>query len=118
MQMQKEWILNLTGYRMGMVKFRLPWEEHDEGDVEFKEKLAECDNFDPSKIPTSLDEIRLEEKKYDDGKYEDIKTVGISANIARFYFIDMVKALHYCHNIIKVFLILDNIQYLIIQLLT
>jgi serine/threonine-protein kinase CHEK1 len=29
--------------------------------------------------------------------------VGISANIARFYFIDMLKALHYCHNIIKVF---------------
>ena len=29
--------------------------------------------------------------------------MGFSAKIARFFFIDMLKALHYCHNVIKVF---------------
>ena len=29
-------------------------------------------------------------------------TVGLKEKLARLYFIDMLKALHYCHNIIKV----------------
>jgi len=31
-----------------------------------------------------------------------MKRVGLNQRDARLYFIDMLKALHYCHNIIKV----------------
>jgi len=37
------------------------------------------------------------------GNYNDIISRGLNEKIARLYFIDMIKALYYCHNIIKVF---------------
>ena len=37
-----------------------------------------------------------------EGRYKDIKSKGIDHRLARFYMIDMLKALHYCHNVIKV----------------
>ena len=33
---------------------------------------------------------------------EDIKKVGLPSNTVRMYFIDMLKALHYCHKVAKV----------------
>ena len=37
-----------------------------------------------------------------DGRVGDMRTVGIKEWQARYYFIDMLKALHYCHNVIHV----------------
>jgi serine/threonine protein kinase len=35
-------------------------------------------------------------------KKKDIKNKGIDHRLARFYMIDMLKALRYCHNVINV----------------
>jgi serine/threonine protein kinase len=37
-----------------------------------------------------------------EGRFEDIKSKGLGHRKVRFYFIDMVKALFYCHHVIKV----------------
>lgn len=44
----------------------------------------------------------LEEKCVREGRKEDIKKMGLNQNRVRLYFIDMLKALYYCHKIIKV----------------
>ena len=37
-----------------------------------------------------------------DGRTQDMITVGLDEYSARVYFVDMLKALYYCHNVIKV----------------
>jgi len=37
-----------------------------------------------------------------EGRFEDKKSKGLDHRKVRFYFIDMVKALFYCHHVIKV----------------
>jgi serine/threonine protein kinase len=37
-----------------------------------------------------------------DDRLEDIKTVGLAHNNIRFYFIDLLKALNYCHKVAKI----------------
>lgn len=36
------------------------------------------------------------------GKHNEIKSVGIPFNQARKHFIEMLKAIYYCHNVAKV----------------
>ena len=36
-----------------------------------------------------------------EGRYQDIKSKGLDHRLVRFYMIDMLKALHYCHNVVK-----------------
>lgn len=37
-----------------------------------------------------------------EGRYQDIKSKGLDHRKVRYYFIDMIKALFYCHYVIKV----------------
>ena len=37
-----------------------------------------------------------------EGRFERIKSRGLKNNICRLYLIDLIKALYYCHNIVKV----------------
>ena len=56
------------------------------------------------------DLIKLHNKKYDDfnyqckldGKLENQKKIGLNPKVCRFYFLDMLKALYYCHKTIQV----------------
>ena len=56
------------------------------------------------------DAIKNINSKFDDqntrykmnGQPDKIKRVGLNYNICRLYFIDMIKALWYCHSVIKV----------------
>lgn len=44
----------------------------------------------------------FEDKCIREHRKEDIKKIGLNQNHVRLYFIDMLKALYYCHKIIKV----------------
>ena len=44
----------------------------------------------------------FEEKCIREGRREDIKKMGLNQNHVRLYFIDMLKALHYCHKRMKI----------------
>ena len=37
-----------------------------------------------------------------EGNFQDIVTKGLQNEQARLFFIDMLKALHYCHKVVKV----------------
>ena len=38
----------------------------------------------------------------EDGRLKDIKSVGLAHHDVRFYFIDLLKALNYCHKVAKI----------------
>ena len=41
--------------------------------------------------------LAIEEERYD-----EIKSAGLAQNIVRLYFIDLLKALYYCHKIVNI----------------
>lgn len=46
-------------------------------------------------------EIQNAEAIYEE-RFNDIKTIGLPHNEVRIYFIDLLKALYYCHEVAKI----------------